>query len=65
MLTFLNTLRYIVTKSKTETLKKKSTGKNIFFTKVLRPEKRKKKHPPKMAEKPDEKVKVPFWGDQI
>ena len=45
--------------------KKKSTGKNTFFTKVLRPEKRKKKHPPKMAEKPDEKVKVPFLGDQI
>jgi len=45
--------------------KKKSTGKNIFFTKVLRPEKRKKKHPPKMAEKPDEKVEVPFLGDQI
>ena len=29
--------------------KKKSTGKNTFFTKVLRPEKGKIKHPPKMA----------------
>jgi len=31
--------------------KKKSTGKNIFFTKVLRPEKRKIKYPPKIAKK--------------
>jgi len=31
--------------------KKKSPGKNIFFTKVLRPEKRKIKYPPKIAKK--------------
>ncbi len=49
-------------KSKPE---KKSTGKNIFFTKVPRPEKRKKKYPPKIAKNCKRKIKVPFLGDQI
>jgi hypothetical protein len=38
-------------KMKNRNPKKKSTGKNIFFTKVPRPEKRKIKYPPKMAKK--------------
>jgi hypothetical protein len=52
-------------KTKNPNPKKKSTGKNIFFTKVPRPEKRKKKYPPKMAKNCKRKIKVPFWGDQI
>ena len=42
--------------------KKKSSGKNDFFTKVLRPEKRKIKYPPKLTKKCVEKPKGRFWG---
>jgi hypothetical protein len=52
-------------KTKNPNPKKKSTGKNIFFTKVPRPEKRKKKYPPKIAKNCKRKIKVPFLGDQI
>lgn len=52
-------------KTKNSNPKKKSTGKNIFFTKVPRPEKRKKKYPPKIAKNCKRKIKVPFLGDQI
>ena len=49
-------------KMKNRNPKKKSTGKNIFFTKVPRPEKRKIKYPPKLTKKCVEKPKGHFWG---
>lgn len=52
-------------KMKNPNPKKKSTGKTTFFTKVLRPEKRKIKYPPFLGVFCNGKVKVQFLGDQI
>ncbi len=62
MLTFLNVLRYIVTKPKTETLKKNPSSKTTFLQKSCAQKNEKKSIPPKWPKNPMKKLKCHFWG---
>ena len=62
MLTFLNALRYIVTKPKTETLKKNLRAKTFFLQKSCAQKNEKKSIPPKWPKNPMKKSKYHFWG---
>ena len=62
MLTFLNALRYIVTKPKTETLKKNLRAKTLFLQKSCAQKNEKKSIPPKWPKNPMKKSKYHFGG---
>ena len=62
MLTFLNALRYIVTKLETETLKKNPSCKSTFLQKSCAQKNEKKSIPPKWPKNPMKKSKYHFWG---